>query len=95
MAALTQVYVEPESPGWAHQGNTSVTKPHRGHRLGLLSKAAMLEWLADAEPALERITTDNAAANSFMIAVNEALGYRLAPPDRQFYQLPVNGTGPA
>jgi RimJ/RimL family protein N-acetyltransferase len=70
-----------------------VTKAHRGHRLGLLVKSAMLEWLGTAEPELTRIVTDNAAPNSFMIAVNEALGYRLAPPDRQFYQLQVTDPG--
>ena len=55
MAALTQVFVDPAEPAWGHQGLTAVTRPHRGHRLGLLTKAAMLEWLATAEPRLERI----------------------------------------
>ena len=41
-----QVFVDPEYPEWGHQGLTAVTRPHRGHRLGLLIKAAMLEWLA-------------------------------------------------
>ena len=90
MAALTQVYVDPENPGWGFQGLTAVTRPHRGHRLGLLTKAAMLEWLATAEPQLERIETGNAASNRYMIAVNEALGYELAEPGWQFYQIPVS-----
>jgi GNAT superfamily N-acetyltransferase len=93
MAGLTQLYADAAHPTWAHQGNTSVTKAHRGHRLGLLIKASLMEWLAAAEPALEQVSTDNAAPNSFMIAVNEALGYRPAPPNRQFYQLPVSGAG--
>jgi len=75
MAALTQVTVDPPDPGWGFQLITAVTTAHRGHRLGLLIKAAMLEWLATAEPQLERITTWNAEANQHMIAVNEALGY--------------------
>lgn len=58
--------------------------PHRGHRIGLLTKAAMLEWMATAEPQLERIETNNAAVNSSMISVNEALGVELSEP-----QLPV------
>jgi GNAT superfamily N-acetyltransferase/RimJ/RimL family protein N-acetyltransferase len=89
MAALTQVFVSPEVPAWGDQGITAVTRPHRGHRLGLLTKATMLEWLAEAEPALARITTENAESNSYMISVNEALGYRLAPPGLQFVQAPV------
>jgi GNAT superfamily N-acetyltransferase len=91
MAALTQVFIAPEFPDWGFQGITAVTRPHRGHRLGLLTKATMLEWLAQAEPKLERITTENADSNSYMIAVNEALGFRIAPPGWMFCQLPVAG----
>jgi GNAT superfamily N-acetyltransferase len=75
MAALTQVSVDPPDPGWGVQLITAVTAAHRGHRLGLLVKVAMLEWLATAEPQLELITTWNAEDNQYMIAVNEALGY--------------------
>jgi GNAT superfamily N-acetyltransferase len=89
MAALTCVFVAPEFPDWGSQGLTAVTRPHRGHRLGLLTKATMLEWLAEAEPKLERITTENAESNSYMISVNETLGYRLAPPGAQFVRAPV------
>ncbi|HTU06644.1 MAG TPA: GNAT family N-acetyltransferase, partial [Trebonia sp.] len=88
-AGLTQVYIDPGVPSWGYQGLTAVTRPHRGHRLGLLVKAAMLDWLAEAEPALERIQTGNAASNAFMIEVNETLGYRLLEPAWQLYQLPV------
>jgi GNAT superfamily N-acetyltransferase len=90
MAGLTQVFVDPEFPEWGHQGVTAVTRPHRGHRLGLLIKAAMLEWLATEEPKLERIATDNAATNEYMIAVNETLGYELVKPDEQSFQLAVS-----
>ncbi len=90
MAGLTQVFVDPEYPEWGHQGLTAVTRPHRGHRLGLLIKAAMLEWLATEEPKLERIATDNAATNKYMIAVNETLGYELMKPDGQSFQLTVS-----
>ena len=89
MAALTQVEVDPERPDWGHQGLTAVTRPHRGHRLGLLVKAAMMEWLAIAEPQVERVVTGNAAANMHMIAVNETLGYELYPPCSQFCTIPV------
>ncbi len=89
MAGLTQVEVDPEFPDWGFQGLTAVLRPHRGHRLGLLTKAAMLEWLAVAEPKLERIITGNAASNQHMISVNETLGYELVEPSWQFYDLPV------
>jgi GNAT superfamily N-acetyltransferase len=77
LAALTQVTVDPSDPGWAFQLITAVIAAHRGHRLGLLVKVAMLQWLATAEPQLERITTWNAEDNQHMIAVNEALGYTI------------------
>jgi len=66
-----------------------VTRPHRGHRLGLLVKTAMLDWLAEAEPQLERIVTGNAAVNQHMIAINEELGYELLEPLGQSYEVPV------
>ena len=89
MAGLTQVEVDPERPDWGYQGLTAVTRPHRGHRLGLLTKAAMLEWLATAEPKIQRIVTGNAASNEHMIAVNETLGFELHPPGWQFCEIPV------
>ena len=57
VAAITDVEADPETPGWGYQLLTAVTRPHRGHRLGLLVKTAMLDWLAAAEPQLERIVT--------------------------------------
>jgi GNAT superfamily N-acetyltransferase len=75
LAALTEVAVDPANPGWGFQMNTVVTRKHRGHRLGLLVKLAMMELLATTEPQLERITTWNAEVNEHMIAINEAIGY--------------------
>jgi GNAT superfamily N-acetyltransferase len=89
MAAISQVEVDPEHPGWGTQQITAVARPHRGHRLGLLVKTAMLEWLAAAEPQLERIVTWNAAENQHMIAINEALGYELLDPQSRSYDLAV------
>jgi GNAT superfamily N-acetyltransferase len=90
MAAITQVNIDPEHPEWGYQGLTAVTRPHRGHRLGLLVKAAMLEWLAETEPKIERIETGNASDNKYMIAVNEALGFRAAENGWQFCELPTS-----
>ena len=89
MAAVTAVEADPDNRGWGHQLLTAVTRPHRGHRLGLLVKTAMLDWLAEAEPQLERIVTGNAAVNQHMIAINEQLGYELLEPPTQSYELPV------
>ena len=78
MAALSQLRVDPDVPGWGSQGNTAVARPHRGHRLGLLVKAALTQWLADAEPGMRKIVTYNSAGNSHMIAINEELGYQVS-----------------
>jgi GNAT superfamily N-acetyltransferase len=77
LAAYTGVGVSPDHPDWGFQDLTAVTRAHRGHKLGLLVKVAMLDLLAEAEPALERIHTGNADANQHMIAINTALGYRV------------------
>lgn len=77
MAALTQVNIDPAIDGWAFQDITAVTRSHRGHRLGLHVKVAMLEWLAQAESQVRHIVTFNAVRNEHMIAVNDALGHRV------------------
>jgi len=88
-AALTEVGVDPADPGWGHQMLTGVTREHRGHRLGLLVKTAMVEWLRAAEPQLERIQTWNAESNRYMIAVNEALGYTILGQPANWWRLEV------
>jgi GNAT superfamily N-acetyltransferase len=89
MAGFTAVIVDPECPQWGFQQLTAVVRAHRGHRLGLLVKTAMLDLLAAAEPQLEWIATGNAAENAHMIAVNEQLGYEVVPPGWNFYEIPV------
>jgi GNAT superfamily N-acetyltransferase len=88
-AAITEVAVDPADPGWGHQMLTGVTRAHRGHRLGLLVKVAMAEWLRTAEPELERIDTWNAESNRYMIAVNEALGYTILGQPSSWWRLEV------
>jgi GNAT superfamily N-acetyltransferase len=89
MTAFSGVLIEPAAPQWGYQQLTAVIRNHRGHRLGLLVKTAMLELLAAREPQLEYILTGNAATNAYMIAVNERLGYRVAEPGLRSYEIPV------
>lgn len=77
IAGHTIVCVETERPWVAEQHDTTVVRAHRGHRLGLLLKAEMMRWLATEEPAVRRITTENAETNAHMIEVNERLGYQV------------------
>jgi GNAT superfamily N-acetyltransferase len=90
MSALTVVSVDPAVPDWGHQLITAVIRPHRGHRLGMLTKSAMMDWLAEAEPAMRRIETWNAASNRYMIAVNEELGYQVWGQPYRSAELPVS-----
>jgi len=77
LAGVTEIGVEAEDPAWGYQFITAVTREHRGHRLGLLVKVAMLDLLADAEPAMRRILTENADSNQYMIDINAALGFEV------------------
>jgi GNAT superfamily N-acetyltransferase len=88
-AGLTTVEVDPEVPEWAFQADTAVARPHRGYRLGLLLKTAMLQWLAEAEPGLRMIETGNAASNQYMISINEQLGFEAVRPWWQGWDIPV------
>jgi GNAT superfamily N-acetyltransferase len=77
LAGHTVAAVDFERPGSGWQYDTSVVRAHRGHRLGLLLKIAMLRWLAEAEPQLRTLDTFNAASNAHMIRVNEVLGFEI------------------
>ena len=80
----TVIAVEEQRPTIGDQHDTAVARAHRGHRLGVLLKAGMLLWLAEAEPRLETVDTWNAESNDHMIAVNELLGYRVMGRELQF-----------
>ena len=81
-AALTQMETDPALPEWGFQELTAVVPAHRGHRLGLLVKVAMLDLLAEHEPAIRHIYTGNAGLNAHMIAINEQLGYYVSSVHR-------------
>jgi predicted N-acetyltransferase YhbS len=64
-------------PRHAYQWATLVLREHRGHRLGLALKARNHQAAQEAIPGLDRsMNTWNARQNSWMISVNEQLGYR-------------------
>lgn len=58
------------------QWDTIVHPDHRGHRLGMLVKAANLIQVRAAVPESPAIVTYNAEENRHMLSVNEALGFR-------------------
>ncbi|MER5335025.1 GNAT family N-acetyltransferase [Micromonospora sp. NPDC002717] len=76
VAAWTLLDVGPSADWHAFQQITIVDPAHRGHRLGLLVKIENLRHLLAHEPAVRAIDTFNAAENSYMITINEQLGFR-------------------
>jgi len=77
LIAFTSLVWREHPPEVAYQGWTFVQREHRGHRLGLWIKAAALVELAERQPTVRRIHTENASENAPMLAINQKMGYRL------------------
>jgi GNAT superfamily N-acetyltransferase len=84
LAAITLIGTDPGTPGWGFQALTAVLPEHRGNRLGLRVKVAMLERLVTDRPDVARIMTGNAGANRHMIAINEQLGFEVVSVHRRW-----------
>ena len=84
LAAMTLIGTDPGTPGWGFQALTAVLPDHRGNRLGLRVKVALLETLIADRPDVDRIVTGNAGANQHMIAINEQLGFEIASVHRRW-----------
>jgi GNAT superfamily N-acetyltransferase len=84
IAGFTELVIPVGDGTRAIQYDTAVVPEHRGNALGLWVKAAMLDWLRAEWPAVEEIETDNAEDNSYMLAVNERLGFRPLRKTRQY-----------
>ncbi len=80
VAGVTEIGKSVQRHDVAFQWNTIVDPAHRGHGLGKVLKSWNHEQLVAREPTLRWVNTWNAATNTYMIAVNEALGYRPVEP---------------
>ncbi len=76
LVAFTQIVGYATSHWYAHQWDTIVAPEHRGHRLGTLIKVANLGLARAQRPELRAIDTANADSNPYMVAINEAMGFR-------------------
>lgn len=77
MVAYTDLGLSLAVPERVFQWNTIVLPEHRGHRLGTLVKVATAREVSRLAPGARYVSTWNATSNRHMIAVNEALGFRV------------------
>jgi len=78
LVGYSELTVSREQPQTAYQWDTLVVRAHRGHRLGGLLKVTTMRLLEAGQYPTKKITTFNSTLNTPMIAVNEALGARVA-----------------
>ncbi len=75
LAGFTELVAPVDGSRPVDQEDTIVLTEHRGHRLGLLLKAANLLHLQRVRPGHPAVVTYNAEENRPMLDVNEALGF--------------------
>lgn len=76
LVAVTELTWPGRNAAGVWQQITLVAREHRGHRLGLWTKAANLLQLLEVNPDAARVHTWNADENTHMLAINRALGFR-------------------
>ncbi len=87
-AGFTEVNYDARVGHVVQQSGTGVTAAHRGHRLGLWMKAAMLDRIITERPAARFIRTGNANVNKNMLEINTMLGFKHAWSNT-LWQLPL------
>jgi len=84
LAGHTQLVFPSADPGDVYQWGTLVLPAHRGHGLGLSLKVRAMEAATDLLEGRTYVHTGNALSNEPMIAVNDALGFRLVGYSGEF-----------
>lgn len=86
LVAYTALWVRASKPDVADQDDTLVVAEHRGHSLGMLIKLANLAAYRERFPNARKVVTFNAEENRQMLAINEALGFRPAGYDGEWFR---------
>lgn len=84
LAGHTQLVFPEADPRDVYQWATLVLPAHRGHGLGMSLKVRAMEAAADLLEGRQYVHTGNALSNEPMIAVNDAMGYRLVGYSGEF-----------
>ena len=79
MLALVLTVAVASRDGFPHvdQWGTQVARAHRGHRLGMAVKCAQVRLVQQTCPDKTYLATSNSETNAPMVAINEALGFRV------------------
>jgi GNAT superfamily N-acetyltransferase len=77
VVAYTDLVLPSGAPTKTWQWGTLVDRAHRGHRLGMAVKVANLRKLQSAHPERKTVGTGNDATNSYMVGINEELGFHV------------------
>lgn len=78
LGGYSALYWNPRKPWLADQGDTAVVATHRGHGIGRWLKAANALRLLDERPDVRVVETWNDGSNRWMLAINDAMGFRPA-----------------
>lgn len=88
VAAQTTLSVPTDGTTTAWQWGTFVHREHRGRSLGLAVKTANLRAVQESHPGLLRVTTQNAETNTWMVAINELMGFRAVEVSAELVKRP-------
>lgn len=77
VVAYSDLVLPAGAPSTAWQWGTYVHREHRGNRLGMAVKLENLRRLEADHPERGRIVTGNDGTNSWMVSINEQLGFRV------------------
>lgn len=77
VVAYTDLIVPSGAPTIVWQHGTLVHPDHRGYRLGMAVKVENLRRLQADHPERKRVVTGNDGTNSWMLSINEQLGFRI------------------
>ena len=77
LVAYSEVAIPRGAPESSWQHDTLVMREFRGHGLGFALKLRNFDVLQERYPEVTSISTWNAADNEHMIAINEAMGFKL------------------